>query len=192
MSILELHAEVGGDDLTAGEHCDILKHFLTSVAEAGGLDAYAGEGAAQLVEDDGCKSLALDILCDDEELSAGLDDLLEQGQDLLNVGDLLIGDEDESVLEDCFHLLGVGCHVGAEIAAVKLHAFNDLAVGLCGLGLLNGDNAVLRNLLHSFGDQGADNIVAAGDSADTGNIARCRKRAGSLHGWLQRQRRLPS
>ena len=123
------------------------------------------------------------------ELSAGLDDLLEQGQDLLNIGDLLIGDEDESVLENSFHLLGVGCHVGGWVAAVKLHAFNDLAVGICGLGLLNGNNAVLRDLLHSLGDQSADDIVAAGDSADTGDITAAGNGLGNLRGWLRRPRR---
>ena len=35
------------DDLTAGENGDILQHLLASVAEAGGLDGYAAEGAAE-------------------------------------------------------------------------------------------------------------------------------------------------
>ena len=172
VGILELHAEVCGNDLTTGEDGDILKHLLASVAEAGSLYANTSEGAAEFIKSNSRKSFALDILCDDEKLSAGLDDLLEQGQDLLDVGDLLIGDEDESVVQNGLHLLGIGCHVRRQVATVELHALDDLAVGLGGLGLLDGDNAVLRHLLHSLGDKRADDLVAGGDSAYTGDITR--------------------
>ena len=72
-----------------------LEHLLAAVAEAGRLNCNAGKGSAQLVEYESGKSLALDILCDDEQLLARLNDLLEQRQDLLNVGYLLIGDKNE-------------------------------------------------------------------------------------------------
>ena len=170
VGVLELHADVGGNDLTAGEDGDILQHLLAPVAEAGGLDAHAGEGAAQLVEHDGGQGLALDVLGDDQELAAGLDDLLEQGQDILDVGDLLVGDEDERVVDDGLHLVGIGDHVGGEVAAVKLHALDHIAVGLGGLALLDGDDAVLADLLHGLGDQGADQLVAGGDGADAGDV----------------------
>ena len=45
---------------------------------------------------------------------------------------------------------------GVDIAAVELHALYDFAVGLSGLGLLNGDNAVCGDLFHSLCDQSAD------------------------------------
>ena len=117
--------------------------LLAAVAEGRSLDAHAGEGAAQLVEKDGGERFALDLVGDDDELLAGLHDLLEQGQDLLNVGDLLIGDEDVGVIDDGFHLLGIGDHVGGDVAAVELHALDDLGIGLRGLGLFHGDDAVL-------------------------------------------------
>ena len=79
---------------TAGQDCNIREHFFSSVAEARSLDAHAGERAAQLVENQGGQRLALNVLSDDDELLAGLYDLLKQRQNLLNVGDLLIGDED--------------------------------------------------------------------------------------------------
>ena len=47
-------------------------------------------------------------------------------------------------------------HIRGDIAAVELHALDNLRVGLSGLGLLNGDYAVSGNLLHSLCDQGAD------------------------------------
>ena len=178
VSILQLHAEIAGDDGAAGQDCDILKHFLASVAEAGSLDAHAGEGAAQLVENDSGQSLALDVLGDYQQLAAGFDDLLKQGQNLLNVGDLLIGDEDESVVNDGFHFVHIGCHVGAEVAAVKLHTFDDIAVSLGGLGFLDGDDTVLADLLHRVGNQVADVLVAGGNGADAGDVIGAGDRLG--------------
>ena len=79
-SILQLIAQVRGHDLTAGQGSDILQHLLTAIAEAGSLDSHHGEGAAQTVDDQGGQSLALDVLCHDQQLHAVLDHLLQQGQ----------------------------------------------------------------------------------------------------------------
>ena len=92
--LLQLQAHVGGDDSAAGEDGDILQHLLAAVAEAGGLDAHHVQGAAQAVDDQGGQGVALHILSDDQQLLAGLDHLLQNGQQLLDVGDLLVGDED--------------------------------------------------------------------------------------------------
>ena len=44
--------------------------------------------------------------------------------------------------------------------------------GLGGLGLLDGDDAVGADLLHGLGDQLADELVAAGNGADAGDVVR--------------------
>ena len=46
------------------------------------------------------QGVAVHILGDDDQLLAVLDDLLEQRQDLLNGGDLLIGDQDVGIVDD--------------------------------------------------------------------------------------------
>ena len=50
----------------------------------GALIGHAGKCAAQAVDDQRGQSLALDILGDDEQLLAALDNLLKQRQNLLN------------------------------------------------------------------------------------------------------------
>ena len=157
--ILELEAEVRRDYLTAGQDRDILKHLLTSVAIARSLDSNDVEGTSQLVDDEGCECLTLDILCDDEELCAHLYDLLEERKDILDVGDLLIGDQDERIIEICLHLIHIGAHVRADVASVELHTFNDVQLGLHGLGLLDGDDTILGNLLHRVGNHLTDLLV---------------------------------
>src|SRR5699024_4839334 len=154
-----------------GQDGDIGQHLLAAVAEAGRLDSDDIEAAAQAVDDEVGQRVALDILCDDQQLAAGLDDLLKQRNHILESADLLVGDQDAAVLVNGLHLLGIGDHIRGDVAAVELHAFNDLGVGLGGgLVLLNGDNAVGGDLLHRIGDQLADLGVARRDGADTGDV----------------------
>src|SRR5439155_6203942 len=49
--VLELEADLLGDDLATGEDGDVVEHGLAAVAEAGGLDRDGLEGAADLVDD---------------------------------------------------------------------------------------------------------------------------------------------
>ena len=82
--LVELEADLLGDDLAAGEDGDVLEHRLAAVAEAGRLDGDDVERAADLVDDQRRQRLAVDVLGDDEQRLAGLDDLLQQRQ---QVGD---------------------------------------------------------------------------------------------------------
>ena len=174
--------------MAAGEGGDILEHLLAAVAKAGGLNGDAGEGAPHLVHQQGGQGLALHILGDDDELAAGLDHLLQQGEDLLNVGNLLIGDEKQSVVNDRLHLLGIGNHVGGDVATVELHPFHHVAVGLGGLGFLQGDNPVGGDLLHGLGDKLANLLIAGGDSGHAGDVGRAGDllavRHNGVHGGL--------
>ncbi len=170
LDALELDAEVFGDGLAAGEDGDVAEHGLATVAEAGSLDGRDVQRAAQLVDDEGRERFAVDVFGDDDEGLGGAGDLLEQGKQVLHRGDLLLVDEDVGVLESGFHALGVGDEVGREVAAVELHAFDDVELRLHGLRLFDGDDAVLADLVHGFGDDGADlGVGVGGDGADLGD-----------------------
>ncbi len=67
--------------------------------------------------------------------------------------------ENQSILEGCFHLLGISDEVRREVAAVELHSLDRLQRRLEALRLFNGDDAVLADLLHRFGDQVTDFLV---------------------------------
>ena len=81
--VLELEADLLGDDLAAGEDGHVGEHRLAAVAEAGGLDGDRVERAADLVHDERGEGLALDVLGDDQQRAARLHDLLEQRQERL-------------------------------------------------------------------------------------------------------------
>ena len=170
LNVLQLQTQLGGNDLAAGQDGDILQHLLAAVAETGRLDGNAGEGSAQFVQNQRGQSLALDVLCDNQQLLAGLHQLLQKGQDFLNVGNLLVGNQNQRIINDGFHLVGIRHHVGGQVAAVKLHTLDDLGIGLGGLGLLDGNHAVSRDLLHCIGNQLTDDLITGGNSTDTGDI----------------------
>ena len=107
-------------------------------------------------------------------ISSGLPRLhhrFENRQHRLKRRQLLLVQEDIGVFEFGDHLLGVGDEIGREIAAIELHALDDVEFGLGGLGLLDGDDAFVADLLHRLGDHLADRLVAVrGDRADLGDL----------------------
>ena len=165
--ILELDAEFIGYDRAACKNCDILQHIFSSVAIARSLNSNNIECTAKLVDDKCCKSLTLNILSDDEQLSAALYDLLEHRQKILDVADLLVNDQDIRILKICFHLLHVGAHISGDVSTVELHTFYKVQLVNHCLGLFNRDNAVLGNLLHCICDHNADSVIACRDSCYT-------------------------
>ena len=167
--VLELDAEILGEETTAGEDGDILKDGLAAITEARGLDGAHIEGAADLVNDERGKGLALDLFGDDEEGLTGLGGGLKDGQELLEVADLLLVNENVGILEDGFLALLIGGEVGGEIALVELHALDDVEGGFDGLVLFDGDGAILANLVHGLGDDVADGGVPVG--GDGGDLA---------------------
>ncbi len=60
---------------------------------------------------------------------------------------------------------------GRQVAAVELHALDDVELAVAALGLLDGDDAFLADLLHRLGDHAADLGLAVGrDRADLGDL----------------------
>ena len=183
--VLELDAEVLRDHRARGEDGDVLEHRLAAVAEAGRLDRGHLQAAAQLVDDQRRQRLALDVLGDDEQRLASLHDRFENGQHGLERGELLLVDEDVRILKLRDHLLRIGHEIGREIAAVELHALDDVELGLGGLGLLDRDDALVADLFHRVRNHLADRLVAVGgDGPDLRDLLR------RLH-FLERAVRCP-
>ena len=88
--LIELEANLSGNDGGAGQDRDVLQHCLATIAEGRGLDGHRWEGAADAVDDESRQRLAVDVLGDDGERLASGHDLLEQGQELLNAADLVL------------------------------------------------------------------------------------------------------
>ena len=151
--LFELETRIFADDESACQDGDVLQHSFPAVAETGSLDGANLELSAQAVDDERSECLAVNVFCDDEQRTSALYGRLEDGQEVLQVGDLLIVDEDVGVLHDALHLLCVGDEVRAEVATVELHAFDHADSGVAALSLFDGDDAVFADLLHGVGQE---------------------------------------
>ncbi len=168
--VLELQADLFGDDLTTGEDGHVLQHRLAALAEAGGLHRSRLERAADLVDDERGERLALDVLGDDHERASRLHDLLEHRQQVADRGDLRADEQEVRILEDGFHALGVGDEVRRDVALVEAHALDEVHLHAEGLALLDGDDAVLADLVDRLGDHLADLLVSGRDRRDLGDL----------------------
>ena len=115
-----------GDDDAAGQDGDVFQHGLATVAEARGLDGNGLEDAADVVDHQGGQRFAIDVLGDDQQRTTGLGDLLQHRQQVTDVRDLLVEEQDERVVEQGDLLFRVVDEVGRQVAAVELHAFDDV------------------------------------------------------------------
>src|SRR5215217_4647129 len=165
LGVLELESELLGDDLATSKDGNVLEHPLAPVTEARRLDRGSVERATQLVDDQGRQRLTLHVLGEDEERTVGLHDLVQKRQHVLDVADLLVGDENVRIVEDSLHALLIRNEVGAQVALVELHALGELEVHAEGLRLLDVDDAILADLVDGVGDNVADLLRAGRDGA---------------------------
>ncbi|GKT57007.1 unnamed protein product [Colletotrichum tofieldiae] len=169
--LLELDVKLVTEDGTVGEDSQVTEDGLAVVTEAGGLDGGNLELATELVENADGESLTLDVLGNDDQRASHLGRSLKGGNDVLDGGDLLLGEEDQGLLELNLLRLGVGDEVGGDKAAVEAHTLGDLELVNQSLALLDGDDTLLADLLHGVGDQTANLLVTVGrDGGDLGNL----------------------
>ena len=187
--LLERQANLIGDHLAARENRDVLQHGLAPIAEAGRLDGGDLDDSADGVDHERRERLALDILGDDQQLTAALGDAFEQRQQLANVGDLLVHQQDQRLIELRALALLIVDEVRGEVAAVELHALDDLELVLESRTLFHGDDAFLADLRHGVGNRLADALVGVrGDRADLRDRLRILARLGELLELLGRGR----
>ena len=168
---IERHAEVLENGVGAGQHGDVAEHGLAAVAVAGRLHRHHVEDAAQLVDDQRGQRLALDVLGDNQQRLAGLADRLQQRDQVLRVGNLVLVDQDQALLELDGLLVLVRDEMRREEAAVELHALDHVDGRLGLLAFLDRDDAVLADLDKGVGQHVADRrIVVAGDGGDLGDF----------------------
>ena len=136
----------------------------------GALTATELEDAADLVHDQGRERLAVDVLGDDQQLLAGLDHLVDDREQVLDVRDLAVDDQDVRVLEDRLLALGVGDEVRRQVALVEAHALGELELGAEGVRLLDRDHALLADLVDRLGDDLADLGVGGRDRRGRGDL----------------------
>src|SRR5262245_12170129 len=70
--------------------------------------------------------------------------------------------QDVRVIQLRDHLLGIGDEIGRKVAAIELHSLDDIEFGIEALSLLDGDHALIADLLHRLGNHLAYVIFTIG------------------------------
>ena len=70
--------------------------------------------------------------------------------------------EDVGILEFNDHPVGIGDEVRREIAAIELHALDDVEFCFHALGFFDGDDTLVADLRHRLGDHLANFLVTVG------------------------------
>src|SRR3546814_200302 len=105
---------------------------------------------------------AFDVFSNDQQGTAGLGNLLEYGQQITDVADFLVENQDIWIFQNRDLLVGVVDEVGRQVAAVELHAFDDVQFVVERLAVFNGDHAFFADLVHGVGDDFANRGIAVG------------------------------
>ena len=134
---------------------------MPALAEAGSLDGHRRERAPDLVHDQSGQCLALDVLGQHHNSLAGLHDLLQNRQEVLHGGDLLIRDQDVCILEHGFLTIGVRDEVRRDVALIELHSLGELQLHAECLAVLDGDDTLVADLLESLRDVVTDRVVGS-------------------------------
>src|SRR5262249_18502186 len=144
------------------EDGDVLQHGLAAITKTGSLDGGNLKTAAELVDNQRGERLAFDVFSNDEQRFAGLHHSLEQRQEVVERRKFLFIDQEIGVLHLGPHLLGVGNEVRRDVAAIELHALDHVELGLKRLGLLDGDDALIADLLHGLGEKATNLRITVG------------------------------
>ncbi len=142
---VELQAQLVGHPWAPVRMAISCEHGLTAIAEARSLDGAGLEGAADVVQNQGRQSLAVNVLSDDQQRLAGLHDQLGDVHDILLSSRL---PEVRRMYGSFEHggLLGVGHEVRSDIALVEPHALGEVDGDVEAVGVLDGHDAVLADL----------------------------------------------
>src|ERR1700730_13396746 len=169
--VLHLDAEIFRNRLAAGQNCNVLQHGLAAVAEAWSFDGGDLQATTQAVDDESGQRLPFDVFRDNHQRLATLHHGFQQGKQFIQLRQLLFIDEDVGIFHFNAHLVGVGDEVGRDVAAVELHAFDDLEFGLERFRFFDRDDAFVADLLHGVGEELADfRVTVGGDGADLGDF----------------------
>mmetsp|Transcript_4537 Transcript_4537/g.12804 ORF Transcript_4537/g.12804 Transcript_4537/m.12804 type:complete len:411 (-) Transcript_4537:728-1960(-) len=151
----------------AGGNGNVLQIRLPAITETRGLDGNNVQNTTHLVDNERRKSLAGNILSDNENRLLGLDKLLEKRNNLVHIVDLGIGNKDAGRLHLGDLTLLILHKVGGDVAAIDGKTLGEFNLVNKGLTLLNDGGTSVSNLIGGLGDNAAH---INGTRGDGGNI----------------------
>ncbi len=87
---LKRSTNVFAEERAGGECCDVAEHCLAPIAKARRLDCANLQHASQTIDNERCERFVLNVFSDEEQALAAGRDLVEEGQEVTQVGDFLL------------------------------------------------------------------------------------------------------
>ncbi|KAF1056423.1 MAG: hypothetical protein GAK44_00240 [Pseudomonas delhiensis] len=166
----QAQANFFGNHGAAGQDGDVLQHGLAAVAEARSLDGCDFDDATHVVHHQGGQGFAFDVFSNDQQRTTGFGDSFQHRQHFADVGDFLVDQQQQRVVQFGNHGVRLVDEVGRQVAAVELHAFYDGQFVFQARAFFDGDHAFFTDLVHGFGNDLADGFVGVGgDGANLGD-----------------------
>ena len=91
-------------------------------------------------------------------------------QNILNIGNLLISNQDIWIVHIGNHFFFIITHVARQIAMVKLHTFYHADLGIHGLGFFDGNHAVFTDFFHGICDHLTHFFASGRNGGNLGNV----------------------
>src|SRR5690606_25667395 len=104
------------------------------------LDGGGFQDATDIVHNQRRQGFAFDVFGDDQQRTAGLGNLLQYGQQVTDVADFLVENQDVWIVQGRNLFFLVVDEVRRQVAAVKLHTFNDVQLVIQGFAVFDGDH----------------------------------------------------
>ena len=137
----QFDAGVLGDHVPTQRHREVFELGDPSVPETGGPDDHRLHRLVHVAADEKLQRRPVDVLGQHHQGPVGALGHLDARHDVLNLGDLLVGQQDQRIGMHRFHPLRVGDHVAGDVAVIELDAVDDVDRQPGGVALLGGDDA---------------------------------------------------
>ena len=165
----------------------ISSHGLATIAKAGSLDGNGLQDAANVVHHQCGQRFTIHIFGDDQQRAARLGDLLRHRKQVADVGNFLVVQQDVGILHQGELAILIVDEVWGQVAAVELHAFDDVQFIFQAGAIFNGDHAFFADLFHRRCDLLADHgIGIGGNAAHLGDFLAGGARLGNLFQFFNR------
>ena len=166
--LLELQTDFIGDHRAAREDRDVLQHGLATIAEARGLDGSNLEDAADVVDHERREGFAFDVFGRSPAADGPAFATPSSSGSISRMFEIFLSARRMQRLLELDRLVRLLVdEIRREVAAVELHALDDVEFVLQARAFFNRDHAFLADLLHRFGNGLADRLVGVrGDRAD--------------------------
>ncbi len=159
---VQAQADFFGNHGTTGQDGNILQHGLATVTKARSLNSSHFDNATHVVDNQSRQSFAFNIFGNDQQRAAGFGNSFQNRQQLTDVGNFLVNQQQQRLFQLSHHGVRLVDEVRRQVAAVKLHPFNNSQFVFQTGAFFNGNYTFFANLFHRVGDDVTNGAVRVG------------------------------